>query len=249
MFFDFDNRKDESIKDFVIRNNTLLIELLDYSMYSGIELLSELQKEKGHKVSVPVVFTSTLDVPYRETEKIVKTYTKTHTSQVWIDAVLMHRQNDVIFTMDCVEEIIPSQVAEEIADMFILGIHNLLNDCSEWSERTELSLPESVLKTIEPCIGDNYENRKLIVGDLLQKSFHENREKIHLYTENDTYSYGDTYRIINTINMEAEDKGIHSKDTVGIFTAKGVEGILAELACVLANIVFCLLIRHFRQNS
>ncbi len=237
MLFDFDNQKGESIKEFVIRNNSRILELLDYAVYSGIELLSELQKKKGQRVSVPVVFTSTLDVPYRESEKIVKTYTKTHTSQVWIDAVLMHRQNDVIFTMDCVEEIIPAEVAEEIADLFILGMRELLEDNESWTYKKELSLPDKVIKEIQPCTRKSMSS-DLTVGQLLKGSFDAHKDKIHLYTEEATFRYGDSWRIINHINNEALKNGIGPKDTIGIYTGKGVEGVWAELACAVANIVF-----------
>ena len=238
MLFDFDNRKDESIKDLIIRNNKLVLQLLDHSMYSGLELLSQLQKKKGHKINAPVVFTSTLDVPYRKSQEIVKTYTKTHTSQVWIDAVLMHRQDDVIFTMDCVEEIIPQEVAEEIADIFICGIRDILRDSNNWAVKTELSLPDKLLNTIETCIGNDEINSKNTVGDLLRNSFHSNGGRIHIITENGSYSYEDTFKLINHINADALANGIQARDTIGIYTAKGIEGILAELACALANIVF-----------
>ena len=231
MLYDFYNKADEKFIDAVKRNHGTLVELLDHDKYSGVEFVGELQQRFKGRIVAPMVFTSTIDVAHTQTNKLKKVYSKTHTSQVWIDAVLMHSDENIILIMDCVDEMIPYETGEFIADAFIAMIELLEKDENELSNCVSVPLNKKSMDVINRINDTDKPLTQNTVGELLKESFERSPDNIAVIDETAEYSYKELYSLCGNIAGAIKDISAN----VGVFMNRGYMAIAAEVACVLGN--------------
>ena len=231
MLFDFDNRADEPFIEAAKRNHAKLVELLDHDSYSGVDFAGELQQRFKGRIVAPMVFTSTIDVPHIHTDKLKKVYSKTHTSQVWIDAVLMHSDENIILIMDCVDEIIPDETGEFIADAFCSMLKLMDDDKDKLSALTSLSLNDRSQKVIDSINDTEKKTEGKTVGALLMDTFRKKKSEAAVVDENGECTYKELYRFSNSIAASIKDVS----GNVGVFMNRGIHAIAAEVGCVLGG--------------
>lgn len=241
MLFDFDNKKDETFIETAKKVNNNILELLEHNSFSGIDFVGELQKKNGGNIIAPIVFTSTIDIPFKKSEKLIKTYSKTHTSQVWIDAVLMHCQDDIMLIMDCVDEMISEDTGNFIADSFMDMFNSLVEDEKAWSKRTSVNLNKKSALIIKD-INNTFEKVSVSsVGKIINDSLKNNKDKTAIGFIDGKITYDKLYKYAGSVSLYIEENTILKKDKqkrIGILMKKGWEAIVAEVSCVMSNYAF-----------
>ena len=237
LIYDWTERKNESFMDCAYEVQDRLFELIENRTFTGIEVVQELQKLREGALIAPIVLTSTLDIPYKSSQKLEKVYSKTHTSQVWLDSILMYTQDSVLLTMDYIEEKISTDTINKIADTFIGLIKQFAADPDSWNDIYHVPLDDdekavSEQPFYEVEITDHF-------GSLMKETFQKRREDPAVISSHKTLTYKQLQNYAGALRDEIISRCGSDKHTrVGILLEKGWKQPAVEVACLINNMTF-----------
>lgn len=209
---DFENRKQESLYDTAKRVQKRLWELKENDSFNGNEIIRELYQSNGDVGGfvASIVFTSLMDIPFPPKEMLKRTYLETHTSQIWMDTVVMWDEDGVSFNCDFVEGIIEDALAENIITSCIKLVKSYGEDPVSWKHISEIPL------TKEEQTGIEIHNRKernipeKSITDYLGDRAKETPDNIFLWSETEQISYGEFYQQVKAFSRYL--MGVSKKD-------------------------------------
>lgn len=237
--FNFDNTQGTTILENARHNQVKIAEIMQHNYFLGTDYIRELQKTEGASVAAPIVFTSIIDVPERTPINLRKVYTKTHTSQVWIDAIAMRNGDGIMLTMDCVADLFEESLTDGIGDSFVQLLENIHADQEYLNTHNNIDLTDNEKNTISDCVNATTAAALPLLSELLLKSYNENKNRPAVVSEGKTYSYHEAYQEATCIANEIRKK-ISTKNSceVAVFLGKGKYQILSALASAMCNCAY-----------
>lgn len=237
--FHYQSAENESILENAKKNQRQVSEIMEHNLFMGTDFIREMQKKKGGNIAAPIVFTSIVDVPEAKLNNLKRVYTKTHTSQVWIDAIAMRYPDGIMLTMDCVEQLFSNETVEGIGDSFVDALKMIVEDENSWSNNTGLSLSSKELNIIADCISGEQSVSLPLVSELFHKAYETYPTNIAIADEFGTLTYKEAYQQAACIAKKMKEivsQSVHKE--IGIFLGKGRKSILAIIAAVMNNYAF-----------
>lgn len=237
LIYDWTEERSESFMDCVYRVQERLFELIENRDFSGIEVVQEMQKQREGALIAPVVFTSTLDIPYKKSEKLEKIYSKTHTSQVWLDSIVMYTQDAVLLTMDYVEEKTGTDTINQVADSFISLIKQFAAEPESWNDIYCIPLTDdekalSEQNFVPAEINDNF-------GALMRNSFVKHRDKPAVISNAAVITYRQVQNFAGVLYERITELcGTERPLRIGLLLEKGWKQTASEAACLITNMTF-----------
>ncbi|WP_291328778.1 non-ribosomal peptide synthetase [Desulfovibrio sp. UCD-KL4C] len=124
-----------------------LWEDLDHRLFGGVSFLRELSRDRGATVLMPVVFTNTVGVGNEQDQrgffkqgKMIKGISQT--PQVWLDCQVMEAGGDLHIQWDCLEDIFPDGMLDDMFSAFCNQINTLVADAYAWDTPLDIPLPQ-----------------------------------------------------------------------------------------------------------
>lgn len=234
--FNFDGSKSESLLTNALENQQKVAEIMQHNYFMGTDCIRELQKKEGAVVAAPIVFTSIIDVPNRPKEKLEKVYTKTHTSQVWIDAIAMRNGDGIMLTMDCVDQLFEEEVTDGIGDTFVMLLNKIREDEDFWSNSDDVALTASEKKIISACIDNSTEAEMPRLSELFMDSYHANSDKVAILASDSSYTHKQAYNMAACLSESIRANA--DSGAVAVFLEKGIYQPIAALACVMSGCAY-----------
>ncbi len=144
VLIEMDHRHDSN---FIMRcrdTQKQLLQDLEHTLVSGVEVERMLRKERNHvnDTIMPIVFTSGIGVNKDHLEdirylgKIV--YGASQTPQVWLDHQVFEQDGELIFSWDGIEELFPKGLLNEMFDVYIQLLDKLSQSISAWQQLSSL---------------------------------------------------------------------------------------------------------------
>jgi amino acid adenylation domain-containing protein len=127
---------------------------LDQRYFSGLEVIRELGRLQGRpaQASMPVVFTSTLDLPAGEPGGALPSrlgeviYSVSQTPQVWLDQQVYEHDGRLTYNWDAVEDLFPRGLVADMFEAYGRLLARLAEDDGCWSEARPQLVPERQLE-------------------------------------------------------------------------------------------------------
>lgn len=238
LLFDIHERRGETIKTAALRNQERLAELSTYRQFSGIEVIRELSRIRGDAGNAaPVVFTSLLDIPDKDTKFIRKRYFQTHTSQIWLDAIVLKCGDGITFSWDYAGQLFEDVTITAMMDTFFLELRKLAGNQSEW-ERNELEIISSVPMEISSCAGEKTDTDFAPLVPELIEIADIFSECIAVCAGGEEYTYSQLFTDSKAFAAMLTENGISPGDKVLILMDKRYEQIVSVLGTVLCGGVY-----------
>ncbi|SHO52312.1 AMP-binding protein [Anaerocolumna xylanovorans] len=241
ILFHYTDKENETFLETAKRVQYQLFEAIEHGSISGVEVTGEYRKVHGGSLVAPVVFTSTLDIPFEREKELVKRYSKTHTSQVWIDTIIMHCQDNILYTMDCVEGMFDEIILQSIADCFISTLEMLAEYGLDTENSTPLSPKESnLINSIndtqkDELLADSYRGINYYLLNSIEKNLNETAVEYCC----GTLTYGELKGLSQAVLCHLNSrKNISGNRRIGLMLTKSYWQVVCELACVLGSYVF-----------
>lgn len=235
--YDFERKRGETLRDTLLRVHEEIILLQDNIDYPGEEIVREKMKTAqsyGEQLS-PVVFTSLLDVPYKKMKSFRQKYIDTHTSQIWIDAVVFRGDDDdCIFSWDCVEGLFDEAILRKMLDTYMSLIDMFTDDVESWErmQRPELVKEDrQILSAIKPDLEIAEELEP--VTSIISRNLHTCRDKTALVTVQREYTYHEVEQMAGAFTKEAKKYKLLKGSRVAVIAGKSVNQVIAILSVVL----------------
>lgn len=136
--FDYENRPGETLAETAVRVQRSMWELKAHEAFNGNEIIRELYRASGQVAGfvASIVFTSLLDMPFPEKKVLRRVYLETHTSQIWMDTVLMRDEDGISINCDYVSGLLSPELVDRVMSGCAWLIEALAADRSSWSRLT-----------------------------------------------------------------------------------------------------------------
>lgn len=238
LLFDIHDYKDETLLSAALRNQERLAELSAYRDFTGMDVIRELSRIRGDfGNAAPVVFTSLLDVPDKNTHFIKKRYFQTHTSQIWLDAIVLKCGEGITFSWDYVGELFEDITINAMMDTFFTELKKVSNDNSEWNKK-ELDIITAAPMSVSSCSGEVKPRVYKPLIELLLDSEQRFQDNTAVCVNNKEYSYKKLFSDAKVFATLLSEKGIRPGDKVMILLDKCYEQIVSVVGTVLSGAVY-----------
>ena len=232
LFFAFENR-DETIAEMIESVNDILLDDMDCMTFAGTDLIKAFQLKHGRNLTAPVVFTSTLGVERFSGNIFRKIYSRTHTSQVWIDAVLMMCGGEIFFSIDYAKNILDSKIINGIADTLISALENFSESFIKNKSLPLNNLDIAAYNLLDNRIMPQYEEMPIALQ--IVKSVELFPEKSAIISEEKTFSYSEMKEICQKIAGTLIQRKFRR---IGIYLDKSYRQILMAVAAVFSGVAY-----------
>lgn len=223
-----------------------LWEDLDHRYVSGVQVLRELRRSQGQTTaegSMPVVFTSTLDLnvgadnftpPFTHEMD----YNITQTPQVWIDHQVGEAGGELVYNWDVVEELFPAGMIGEMFAAYQGLLERLAKEEAAWQQEHLVGLPDAQQKQRT----DVNATQKPVPSGLLHSLFLQQAAKqpnaVAVITPSCRLSYAQLSQQANQVGHWLRERGASPNQLVGVVMEKGWEQVVAVLGVLQAGAAY-----------
>ena len=221
---------------------------LDHRDFSGVQVLREMSRASGSAASMPVVFTSVLDLPSSNQPepsllKVGKfVYGITQTPQVWLDNQVYEHGGRLLCNWDVVEELFPDGLMDDMFAAYAKLLNGLVRDeqswQATWSETVQKSLPEEQLKTREAINATQVELIHGLMHSFFVSQAAQKPERPAVINGGKTLNYGELDQISNRIACVLRHAGAKPNTLVAVVLEKGWEQVAAVLGILKSGAAY-----------
>lgn len=228
--FDYENLAEETLLATAKRVQKQMWDLKENDSFNGNEIIREIYKESGRVGSfvATIVFTSLLDIPFPPQKNLKRVYLETHTSQIWMDTVLMSDSEGVSLNCDFVKGLLEKDLVEQMMEDCVLLLEQLAQDRNSWEHITALALPKQQKELWKKNNLTETELPKDSVFSCFLKRVRENPQQTAIATMDTVLTYQELYERMLCINQQLE--GITPGEAVAVVTNKSWYQVTAVLA-------------------
>ncbi|MDR0499792.1 MAG: amino acid adenylation domain-containing protein [Coriobacteriales bacterium] len=227
-----------------------------HTAYRGSDLSRAMQQYSGASALAPIVFTSTAEVDLKPSTWYRKVASRTHTSQVWMDAVVMPIDQGIMLNIDYVDGLLEAGTPERVADAFVRALDLLVDEPGAWDKLTQLPLSPTEQELINQTNATDVLPVATTYAPLLRNAFSNYASKIAIKNVEKNLTYRELEQLTSCISAAIEAKlaepaepaeldaapaSVLDKDTrarIGIAVGKGAKQVAAALACAAGGYPF-----------
>ena len=205
---------------------------LEHNLYSGVEVLREMNRRRNKNVIIPVVYTSTIGaddddtIPGEYMTNAKVTYGITQTPQVWLDCQVAEHNGELHLNWDVRSGIFPNGMINEVFTVLKKLLTKMAEAESCWSEHKPVDLAK---KSFLPP-------RFLL--ESIQKVSWQSPDTVALFNSEQQVSYQELSDYIALLQQALRKKGCQQGDVVAVCLEKGVWQAAAMLGILLAGYTY-----------
>ena len=214
-------------------------ESINYSEFSGVEVLRELSRRRGATVETAAVFTSAIgmgELIDKDVRDVLgePDYMISQTPQVWLDNQAVEHNGGLLINWDSVDQLFYTGVMDAMFDAF-----KQLLTCFSESKQWQTSLPDLLPETQRIVRRHVNETAAPIPQGLLHSGFldyaqRQPEQEAVCWEESERWTYGELLQRVQGIAEQLRERQCGIGDRVAITMKKGpmqVASVLAVLAC------------------
>lgn len=239
-----DMRKRSSFRQRAIDIQKQFLRDFEHRLVSGVEVLREWSKRKGHSLQavMPVVFTSCLVLNSTEGDDAgllesfgPMVYGISQTPQVWLDNQIMEDKDGLVLNWDALQAVFAPEVLENMFNSYCEFLHSLALSAMPWEEAHPLELPaeQAVQRT---TINDTKAD---VFNELLHEGFINHAvnhpDDIALISSRRQMSYGELLTCSVAMAEALSRQGLETGQLVAVVMNKSWEQIAAVLGVLIAG--------------
>ena len=222
-----------SFQEIAKASNRQLFDDLDHRLFTGVNVLRELQQRKGSSL-MPYVFTGAIGLIPIENSKLVGKMTNqgiSQTPQVFMDCQAMDTIEGLNINIDTRDDIFPQGFIED----FCQTLENLLlelatNDDSWTKKPLYLPLPSEQTKIIESVNQTKTKQEKYLLHEKVMKKLQQDSLKFAVADHEVCWNRQQLKEVVYKIIGLLQDQGIGYQDVVAIALPKSRWQVAACLA-------------------
>ena len=212
---------------------------LAHNSLEGTEILKELWKSEGIIApTIPIVFTSLLDMEEHADNIIYKTIAQSQTCQVWLDVIVSEYNDELHFNFDTVKGLIDENLIEDMVCAFKNIADELSQSKENWLKEYYDLIPQYQKDIIDKINTNFKELPDKTIQQLYEEAFDKYKDKIAVSSLNKRYTYGEFLEKGKNIARKLVSLNIQKNDKVAILIEKGVEQVASIFAVIMCGAVY-----------
>jgi amino acid adenylation domain-containing protein len=220
-----------------------LVEGLDHSHFHGVEVLRELARRRGDRLSaaMPVVLTSTLALNTADTKfdapfQVELVSGITQTPQTYLDNQLSEKDGELVLNWDVIEEMFPAGLMGEMFVAYGGLLERLAQEERAWSEEGGMvRAPAVAMKKIREANETAAPQPRGLLQDGFFEQARKQGERAAVLTAREQVSYRELAACATHYARELRQRGVRRNELVAVVMEKGWEQVAAVLAIVEAG--------------
>ena len=230
-------RDGRRFREHAARLGEQLFEDMDHRLFSGVEVLREVARQRGRDAAIsPVVFTSAIGLTRKRATRFG--YGITQTPQVTLDCQVQDDANGLQIHWDVRQGVYPDGLVEDMIEAMHALLLRLAKDADAWDAVDPVALPawqiaerERVNRTAGPV-----PNAQLHRGVVEQAAV--SPDAVAVIGHGGVLTYRELVLRAGAVATALREGGCAAGDCVAILMHKGVEQVIAVLGALLAGGVY-----------
>lgn len=220
------------------RNQEHMEQLIGSSLFSGMDVIREMSKQRGTLGNAtPVVFTSLVDVPEHSYEYVKKVFFQTHTSQVWIDAIVLKSGGRIQFSWDYVADLFEDHTVNAMIDTLVSEIRRLALHDDAW-DNTAIEPVSAFPVDLDSAAGPVTEVEYRPLAEMLLDSFAAHGENVAVISCGREYTYNELLGRSYEIAAKLQEFGLRQGGRAVILMDKCFDQVASVIGTVLCGAAY-----------
>ena len=218
---------------------------LEHRYVSGVRVLRDLARHEasGPRVTVPVVFTSTLGQEVSDTAAPTAwlgdlVYGISQTPQVWLDHQVGEDDGSLVFHWDAVEALFPEGVLDAMFDAYCARVTRLAIDDSVWDVPTPSLVPEVDVRLQAAMNATEADLADATLPALVAAQVAQRPAQPAVMTPTREFSYGEVGAAADAVARWLRQHGAKPNRLVAVVMEKGWEQVVAVVGVVQAGAAY-----------
>jgi amino acid adenylation domain-containing protein len=213
---------------------------LDHRFVSAVHLLREMGRRRGSRVSMPIVFTSTLGVRAleHETDELdefgEEVFGVSQTSQVWLDHQVMEWNGRLRFNWDSVDALFPDGMIGDMFEAYCRFVERLVDEDAAWQMPAAPGLlPEAHLRLIDSSNSTAVPRALELLHQGFERQAQARPDLPAVIAADRTLSYGELFARSQGLARHLRTLGVAPGEVVALCLDKGwmqIAGVMGVLA-------------------
>ena len=257
LLVEMDYSKHMSFAQYLSEVQKSFLESMDYSAYSGVEVLRELRKKKNKDVDATIVFSCNLGEPlvsedFKDAFNDIG-YMISQTPQVLIDFQAFTADQGLNFIWDAADDMFPEGMVEEIFQCFVCFVHELARKDSDWDQITE-AVSQSQLSNRKNATIFSVEKKdsRNMLEDIFTNAKVNPKHVALIQPEGEIVTYRELAKRVKCIAAALQAKGVKKGDYVAVLMPRGITCVISEIAVIAAGAAYVPISREqpdMRRNT
>lgn len=220
------------------RNQEHMEQLIGNSLFSGMDVIREMSKQRGTLGNAtPVVFTSLVDVPEHSYEYVKKVFFQTHTSQVWIDAIVLKSGGRIQFSWDYVADLFEDHTVNAMIDTLVSETRRLALHDDAW-DNTAIEPVSAFPVDLDSAAGPVTEVEYRPLAEMLLDSFSAHGENVAVISCGREYTYNELLGRSYEIAAKLQEFGLRQGGRAVILMDKCFDQVASVIGTVLCGAAY-----------
>lgn len=220
------------------RNQEHMEQLIGNSLFSGMDVIREMSKQRGTLGNAtPVVFTSLVDVPEHSCEYVKKVFFQTHTSQVWIDAIVLKSGGRIQFSWDYVADLFEDHTVNAMIDTLVSEICRLALYDDAW-DNTAIEPVSAFPVDLDSAAGPVTEVEYRPLAEMMLDSFAAHGENVAVISCGREYTYNELLGRSYEIAAKLQEFGLRQGGRAVILMDKCFDQVASVIGTVLCGAAY-----------
>lgn len=239
ILFDFKRNENESFIEMAEKNQQKLWAAKANSIFTGTELLREIDKINNNIGTgiVPIVFTSILDDSIFDNPFKIN-YIESHTSNIYLDVVIQKVKGKIHIGFNYIKELVDGELIANMVYDEKLAVKKLIHDKSSWNEPLIFNIPQKHKEIIETVNNTEKEFQYRNLGNLISENFTRYHDRYVLETIDKKMTYAELKNHVVKFADYLKNHGGYAGQPVCILLEKGINQVIAVLGCLWLGIPY-----------
>jgi pyochelin synthetase len=245
-----ENERDTTFETQALLVQERLMEDLEHSAVSGVEVIRELVKAQGRGFGavMPVVFTSMLRAGAQNRDSSPTdwlgevVYAITQTPQVHLDHQVREQKGKLNLVWDAVEELFPKGMLQDMFDSYVRFLHRLVVDEASWQgrwgETAQSLVPPAHLALRATVNATEDQGPSALLQTLFEEQVHRRPEQLAIVASEQSMTYEELYCRANQVGHQLRRLGVQPNTLIAVVMEKGWEQVVAVLGILNAGAAY-----------
>lgn len=242
LILDVDLSKKEKFIDYVKAIQSNFHKSMEYTNYSGVQVVRELSKKHNDTNVAPIVFACNLGEPIlsKSVEENLGTYNYmiSQTPQVWLDFQMFdYEDGKLLLKWDSVDEIFPNGVLDTMFNAYVKYLNDISKSIDEWEKEPILTVADEIVYKYSYGMVTNKDVPKNnLISQFLEYADKNPDKKAIIHSTTDEFvTYSQLKKEALCIANKLLSCGAKPNDKIAITLPKGISQIKAVLGVIMLN--------------
>ncbi|PSU33663.1 non-ribosomal peptide synthetase [Photobacterium lutimaris] len=233
----------QSFKERANKLQTQLWQDIDYSLYSGVDVIRDIARRNDSPAAaaMPMVFTSAISqsdsvAPFSWLGE--ENYVITQTPQVWLDCQIALDRGMLVVDWDAVEDVFPAGMLDNMFSVYQQFVRRLAADAQAWQEQRVSLTPREHQQLVAKANDTATPVRQALMHQLFERQAQCRADNTAVVHSDRSLTYRELDSMSDQVAHYLIEQGLEANQLVAVVMEKSWQQVVAVLAILKAGAAY-----------